>query len=79
MKAEKARELARQNFLNEMELDNIFSTIRGEARQGRYEAYFSNLSFSSKDELRRLGYFITSTFHRNESNDTVAWYEVEVK
>lgn len=79
MKAIEARELANSNRINIKELEDALSRIRGSARQGNYQEYFVDLSQSTKDELMRLGYCVTSEFHRNESNDNVTWYELKLK
>jgi hypothetical protein len=73
MKAIEARELTKNNILNNSELESAFSRIRGAARSGHYQTYFVDMSEPVKEELRKLGYVIHSQFSRNESNDNVTW------
>lgn len=79
MKASEARKISKENRINEKELDKVFSKIRESAMKGECRSYFTDLSHSTKDELKKMGYMVTSFFSMNESADTVSWYEVDLK
>lgn len=73
MKASEARELSSENRINKQEMENVLSGIRGFARQGKYEAYFFDLRLETIEEINKLGYIVTSSCVRNETEYTVSW------
>lgn len=78
MKADEARKLSDENRINKQEMENVLSRIRGSARQGKYEAYFTGLRPETIEELKKLGYIVVSSCGRNETDNTVKWYGVDI-
>lgn len=79
MSAAEAAELTLRSRATNLQLSAVLGEIHRQAEKGKFETYFTDLTVDTKDELRKLGYIVTSYFARNESSDTISWWGVELK
>lgn len=78
MNAQDALLSARASAKNNEQLTSVIKAIKEAANRGEYQQHFIDLTEATKMALKNLGYHVTSHFCKNESTNTVGWYEVGI-